>query len=169
MNTPIPTPFDIINPGPGAIVPTSLAWILLTASTLSVLLYINYRRRTPSANSIQATLNALLDELRIAAAQPINQQSLERTTRLVRRIITPYLSEDIATMSCSELKSLAASLHCNMEDQGTSLSTLLIQLAEIEEQAYAPQTNETGSAKIRELHSELIGGLESHVRRFRPL
>jgi hypothetical protein len=168
MNTPIPTPFDIIDPGPGALVPTGLAWIALLAGALGVLLYIVYRRRIPGANSIHATLRGLLDELRAAAAQPGSVQNLERVIRLARRILTPYTSEELATMSCSELRSMSATLSTGADAAAASLSTLLGQLAELEEQAYAPQTNLADRARLSELHTNLVGGLEDHVRRFRP-
>jgi hypothetical protein len=168
MNTPIPTPFDIIDPGPGALVPTGVTWIALAACAIIVLLYTAYRRRTPSAHSIHATLRALIDELRVAAAQSNSEQGLERVTRLARRVLTPYTSGELATMSCSELRSMSASLGRSSDEAAISLSPLLGQLAELEEQAYAPQTSEASHVKLRELCTDLISGLEAHVRRFRP-
>jgi hypothetical protein len=168
MNTAIPTPFDIIDPAPAALVPTGLAWTILAACTLVAFLYILFRRRAPGAHSIHTTLRALLDELQIATAVPYSQQSLERVTRLARRILTPYISKEAATLSCNELRSMAVALRQGSDERAASLAALLMQLAEIEEHAYAPQAREADGAKLLKLQGDLIGNLETHVRRFRP-
>lgn len=172
MDTPIPTPFDIINPGPGALVPTGLAWAALAACALGVIAYISYRRRIPGAHSMQSTLLVLLDQLRSAASKSSvdcgDQHSFERVSRLVRRVLTPYMSVEVATMSCSELRSVAATLLISSDEAETSLAPILSQLAELEEQAYAPQAGPEDRARLIELQGLLVSGIETHVRRFRP-
>lgn len=172
MNTPIPTPFDIIDPRPGALVPTGLAWIALAACSLGVLGYISFRRRTPGAHSMQATLRVLIDELRAAAAQCSDTgemgHNFELVTRLIRRVLTPYVSKELATMSCSELRSASSTLLQSSNKADVSLAPLLSQLATLEEHSYAPQTSSKELAGLQQLQSKLIDEIESHVRRFRP-
>jgi hypothetical protein len=169
MTTPIPTPFDIIDPGPGALVPSGLAWLALVAVSLLICAAIAIKRRIPKAKSINARLQKLLDELRAGATGVTAPQDIERLARLVRRIVSPYMSVEVSGMSSGDLRLAAATLHTKPEERDRSLSEALLLLATIEELAYAPRDSISDARVLSGILEKLVTSLESHVRRFPPL
>lgn len=169
MTTPIPTPFDIIDPSPGALVPTAIAWLSLVAVSFVVCAVIAMRRRIPRAKSINARLQRLVDELRSIATNASTPQELERLARLSRRIISPYMTSEVSGMSPGDLRAAAASLRKKADDKDQSLSEAILLLSAIEEQAYAPRELISNTATLSGSIEKLVSSLENHVRRFRPL
>lgn len=169
MTTPIPTPFDIIDPSPGALVPTVTAWFSLLVVSLIVCAVIAMRRRIPRAKSINARLQKLVDELRSVAAHTSTPQELERLARLSRRIISPYVTSEVSGMSPGDLRAAAATLGKSRDDNDRSLSEIIFLLAAIEEQTYAPGESISNASALSGSVEALVTRLENHVRRFRPL
>jgi len=169
MPTLLPTPFDIIEPGPGQLIPSEYAWLALLVMTLLGAALIVFMRRTRSPQKITSTLQVLVDELRIIGAGAQSRPDIERVSRLGRRIISPYFVEDVTSMSCSELQSHAVKIRNRANEESVSLAEAILLLAKIEEIAYAPDTSLDGNTELRTLTDSLVAGLESHIRRFRPI
>jgi hypothetical protein len=169
MNTPIPTPFDIIEPGPGALVPTWLAWLVLVIGAAAFLAAIALKRRAPRPPSVNATLRNLIDQLRRAKLDDRDQRNIEQATRLARLVISPFTRTSISTMSCYEIKSLADALQNSSDDSERSLAEALALLGELEERSYAPITSDGDLALSRAILDKLTSAIESHVGRFKPL
>lgn len=170
MNTAIPTPFDIIDPGPGVLLPTGLAWLALVSFAILSLTVFTLLRRTPRPHSIRKTLRMLLDELNVATAHVTHQKDIERVTRIARRILSPYTSLDVGSMTSSELRGFAASLGQSTDEATRAVSPLLLLLAEVEERAYAPLHNMSGDDNtLHDILQRLRSALEDHVTRFQPL
>lgn len=164
---PIPTPYDIIDPSPGAVIPTGIAWVILLLVAVLLSALITWVRRTPRAYSLHATIRGLLDELRALSGSSGKREELERISRLARRIVAPYCSADTGAMSCSELRALAASLASSQQESDRSLSQLLDLIAGVEERAYAPLAEPSTPNRDLGAIETLISSLEVHIRRFR--
>jgi hypothetical protein len=162
MSTPIPSPFDIIEPPPGPIVPSPMAWIL-TALFFAAMLALSrllYRRmKTPPLHTLVATL---LDEFKRAASQSHTSLAVERIARLTKRILSVLIADDVDSLSSSEIRSLAISLSRSSDERQRSSAAILELLAQVEELAYAPQDS---TPEIQSLISQLERSLEEHVRR----
>ena len=169
MNTTIPTPFDIINPGPGALLPTGLAWLVLLGCMGIALIIFALLQRRPKPLAIRKTVRRLLDELNAATAHISSQQDIERIMRIARRIVSFYTTIEISSMSCTEIRSFATSLSDHTDDAVRSLSPLLLLLSDVEERAYAPFNNLEDDPTLHGILQKLRSGLEEHVTRFQPL
>lgn len=169
MDTPIPTPFDIIDPAPGAVVPTGMAWLILLVLVGLALAAIAVYRRTPRGRSVHRTLHALLDEVRRLCSQPSAQRNTQRITRLTRRLASAYCGIDTGALSCAELRALAQEIGSRTDESAHSLSSIVALLAHLEEQAYAPHHATAPQASSDDTLVTLVQTLETHVRRFRPL
>jgi hypothetical protein len=169
MNTPIPTPFDIIEPGPGALVPTGLAWLALLLCAGVVLGAIAIMRRVPRAPSVNTTIRNLVDQLRRTRLEAHDQSEIERATRLARLIISPFLTSTVDTMSCAEIRSLADTLKDRSYDSDRSLAAILSLLAELEELSYAPLNSARDPDLSAAILDRLTSAIESHLGRFKPL
>jgi hypothetical protein len=169
MTTPIPTPFDIIDPDLGPLLPTGLAWLLLLACAGIGLLCVALLRRTPRPHSLRATLRSLLNELRAAANNVSCRQDIERVARIARRLISLYTSAEVASMSCSELLTFAKTLKQHSEDNSRALSPLILLLSDLEERAYAPISDSQDLSGLHETLRKLVSGIEEHITRFQPV
>jgi hypothetical protein len=165
MNTPIPTPFDIVDPPAGPIVPTLMWWLLTSLFILCLLLarWIAHRKATPP--SVAILVSALLDELKRTTKLPQEGLVIERTIRLAKRIVSPYVDQEVDSLSSSEMRALAESLRASSEERDQSSGSILQLLAAIDEIAYAPRD---GSTEISTLIPQLENSLEQHVRRHQP-
>ena len=141
MNTPIPTPFDIIDPGPGAVVPTSLTWIILLALGVLGALITLLRSRQPGPAKIYRTLDKLLVEIHQAANTSSHANDLDRIIRLAKRIISPYLDVDAVSLTSTELRQLSQSFKTKHEESTGAIAAGLTALADLEDLAYAPNEN----------------------------
>lgn len=165
MSTPIPTPFDIVDPPAGPIVPSMTVWIL-TALALAALLLLRWLMlRRPGNPPVAKLIAALLDEVKRATAQSQTHHLVERSARLTRRIVSTYLPQAIDSLSQREMRSLAASLGASSDERNRSTAAILELLAEIEELAYAPHDH---APEIRPRLAQLGELLDTHVRRHRP-
>jgi len=167
MITPIPTPFDIIEPPAGAFVPSSIMWLVLALLGAIVFLSAIVSTRRRPAHSVSSLLNSLLSDLNHIRTEATSPQDLERAARLVRRIISPYLPGDAAGLSSGEMRSLADILRERKDDMTSSVAEILPLLAEVEDYAYAPSFEQNLAAAQTTLRS-LCELLESHLRRYRP-
>jgi hypothetical protein len=171
MESPIPTPFDIIEPSSGALTPTPLAWVLLLlVAGCGALLISALIGRSRSANKLSYTLKRLFNEL-CDAAKLITADStsypsatIERVTRITRRILAPLTLADTGGMSCSELRELSRELTAARSDPKSAelteaISNALDLLAILEELTYAPHDK----ASLDNL-AELINSLMQHLR-----
>jgi hypothetical protein len=168
MNSPIPTPYDIIPPPPGPITPPLTVWALLVGLTILAGLLLRYVSRRAQAQSMPKLLGTLTRELSNAGTHSESRASLERVARLSRRIVAPYLSRDATSLSASELRLLASATSNSHTDQDRALSEALSLVADLEDSLYAPATNPTDSEKQRILVQQLISRLESFTRSHRP-
>ncbi len=163
MNTPIPTPFDIVDPPSGPIIPSLSVWLLTLFAVLAFLLtnwIIQRKRRAPS---VGALVVVLLEELRRTATTPLTTASTERIARLAKRIISPHVAHEIDSLSSSEMRELASSLRATPRESDQSAASILELLAKVEDSAYSPFPDGTTSLS---LISQLAGSLEQHVRRY---
>jgi hypothetical protein len=168
MNTAIPTPFDIIDPSPGALVPSGMAWIvLLLGAVVAFLLTSVFSRRT-RAQSLNTLVAALLQELQSIGAQASNPHELERVARLGRRILATYLPEDTAGLSSVEMRALSETLHQKDSELLVSASKALVALADVEDRAYAPSGATDKNPENTAAVQNLVDQLENLVRRQRP-
>lgn len=168
MTTPIPTPADIIDPQPGALEPTSTAWLFLAVLTILFWFYLRFIQRKPSPQPLHSTLQALVNQLRLETSQPHTSPQAERVVKLARCIVSPYTEHDTSSMTSDELRSLAQSLEQSTHDNFRSLAQILPLIADIEEQAYAPKTCVTQEGDTRSSMITLATLLEEHTRRFKP-
>jgi mannitol-1-phosphate/altronate dehydrogenase len=162
MNTAIPTPFDIVDPPSGPIVPSLTAWLLTALAVLGFLLASRIIQRKGRAPSMAALVVNLLEELRRAVTAPLTTTSTERIARLAKRIISPYLTQEIDSLSSSEMRELAKSLQATPRESDQSAAAILELLAKVEESAYAPTSDFAAGSN---LISQLEGSLQQHVRR----
>ena len=169
MDTPIPTPFDIIDPNPGALVPTSLTWILLLVIALLGALITLLRSRKPGPAKIHRTLQRLLVEIRQAADTYSRPSDLDRIIRLAKRIISPYLDADAASLTATELRQVSHSFKTKHDESKDVIAAGLAALADLEDLAYAPNDTAPQSIRAKELVVALISRLESLVKGVRPL
>jgi hypothetical protein len=167
MTTPIPTPFDIIDPPPGAFIPSGTMWLVLGLVGVAAFLVAKLAARRGKAHSVGSLLDSLLTELGQVRSQASSPHDLERAARLVRRIISPYLSCDTAGLSSDEMRSLAGTLREQKDEVTSSVAQILPLLAELEDYAYAPAFDQTSDTARTALNT-LFERLETHVRRHRP-
>jgi hypothetical protein len=167
MTTPIPTPFDIIDPPPGAFIPSGTMWVVLVLAGIAAFLLARFGGGRGRSHSISSLLNVLLAELNQIRTQVTNQHDLERAARIGRRILSPYLPCDTAGLSSAEMRSLASTLCEQKDDLASSVAEILPLLAAIEDYAYAPSFEQTISTAQATLNS-LFDRLEAHVRRHPP-
>jgi hypothetical protein len=180
MDSPIPTPFDIIDPSAGALTPTPLAWaiLILTAgcSALLISALIGSNRR---ANKLSKTLKRLFNELCdtsnliTANTQPYPTDLIERAARITRRILTPVTDVDTGGMSCAELREMAHQLSSfkgdyKADELSCAVSNALNLLANLEELTYAPHDN-TSIKNVSELLNNLIQHLGVAIKTKRAL
>jgi hypothetical protein len=169
MNTTIPTPFDIIDPGPGALLPTGLAWLVLLACMALALIVFALLQRRPRSLGIRRTVRRLLDELNTATAHVSSQQDIERVTRIARRIASLYSTIEVGPMSPTEIRLFADSLSQHADHATRALSPVLLLLSDLEERAYAPCNSLAEDHTLHETLQKLRSNLEEHVTRFQPL
>jgi hypothetical protein len=132
METPLPTPFDIIDPGPGQLVPTGLAWIFLFAVAALVGLIIALRSRRPVPKNIYKTLTRLVHELKQAADSGNKTSDLDLIIRLARRIVSPYLEDDATSLTSDELRIRSQTIRAKKLESLDSLACALSTLADLE-------------------------------------
>jgi hypothetical protein len=169
MNTTIPTPFDIIDPGPGAVLPTGLAWLVLLACMTLALVVFALLQRRPRPLPIRKTVRRLLDDLNAATAHVSSQQDIERITRIARRVASLYTTIEVGPMSPTEIRLFAASLSQHKDDAARALSPLLLLLSDLEERAYAPYNSFRDDPTLHDALQKLRSNLEEYVTRFQPL
>jgi hypothetical protein len=169
METPIPTPFDIIDPGPGQLVPTSFAWLLLFTLAALAGLILALRSRRPAPKNIYRTLTRLVHELKKAADSGDKTADLDRIIRLARRIVSPYLEDDATSLTSDELRIKSQTIRAKKLESLDSLAGALSTLADLEEFAYAPKGRRNGGDKLDDLVKLLVDTLEQHVRRYKPI
>lgn len=87
---------------------------------------------------MQRIVTSLADELRRASSNVESSTSVERITRLTRRIISMYIPQETDSLSSHELRTLATSLSGSSLEQSRSLGSILNLLASLEDIAYAP-------------------------------
>jgi hypothetical protein len=168
METPIPTPFDIIPPPPGAWVPSPLSWgITLLLAILGGWWCSRLRRQQP-APPIQRMLQSLLADLQ--STLQTSPPQLERASRIARRIVSQYSAinpkgGDLTGLSSSELRELALTLPTTTDAQAASHAELLTLIADLEDGAYAPHNAELPTT-LATLGERLRLALETHLRRF---
>lgn len=169
METPIPTPFDIIEPGPGALVPTGMAWILLLSVSILIASVSLLRSRKPGPAKIYRALEKLLSEIKQATDSLSRQGDLERIIRLAKRIISPYLETEAASLTSTELRHLSESYKAKHQEATDAIAAGLTALADLEDLAYAPNSSNDQPDKRRDLVATLISRLESLVRGVKPI
>ena len=170
------TPFDIIEPPPGALIPSFAAWIALTALVIGGYTLSKIISKKRRASPLGKTLSALLDEAKKIAARADSPAEIERLARLLRRIVSQLVMKDVSALTPIEIKQLAISLKNSADSKSqptdehlqkiASNSSILNILSELEEHAYSPLTKSESSAITRTIITRLIDVLESHLRRF---
>jgi hypothetical protein len=163
MKTTIPSPFDIIPPPPGPWEPTRYAWLLLIVVLLLCFWLIRRsgQRRTLLAPQI---VRALETELSHAASQtPI---PLERLSRLTKRLIGFYITQDLSGLTSPETRVVAQSLRKG-DDQSRSAAEIVELLATIEDQEYAPRERSPEIALSDDI-KHLLTAISAHTRRYKP-
>lgn len=163
METPIPTPFDIIPPPPGAWVPSPLTWSLVLLLAIIGGWWGSRLRRKQPAPPIQRMLQSLLADLK--STLTTSPPQVERASRIARRIVSQYASVDITGLSSSELREQASTLPITTDAQSASNAELLTLIADLEDGAYAPRSGEF-PATLTALGERLLLALETHLRRF---
>lgn len=169
METPIPTPFDIISPGPGPLVPTSLAWVLLLAFGLLGAGIALVRSRRPGPAKIYRALQRLLHEIKQVANKCSSTSDLERIIRLSKRILSPYLDGDAASLTSTELKALSQSYKSRHQVSSDAIAASLAALADLEDLTYAPNDYSQLISREKELTASLVSRLESLIREVKPI
>jgi hypothetical protein len=159
----IPTPYDIVAPPPGPIIPSVSAWGALALLLLVVFTVRWFAARRHKSPSLQGLVADLLDELRRLSSNPESGTSLERITRLTRRILSMYIPQGTDSLSSTELRSLAATLSQSSMEQARSSASIVDLLASLEDLAYAPQQS---PASQRELISQIEQLIDQLVRRY---
>ncbi|MFO0415885.1 MAG: DUF4381 family protein [Pseudomonadota bacterium] len=166
----IPTPFDIIDPAPDALVPSAVAWLILVLLAALAYLAILLFNKRPARRSARYLVGRTLEELKSAADS--NQSSLnsERIARLSRRILTTYLKRDIGALSPSELENLATELRQSEKSNEMlqSASIILELIGQLEDATYAPASDTSTDTEQPRLIQRIITALETHIRRFSP-
>lgn len=163
MNTPIPTPFDIIPPPPGPWVPTGYAWLFLIALLLLAwwLIRRSGRRRSLATQQIVRSLET---ELSHAASQ--TPLPLERLCRLTKRLIGFYIPHDLSGLTSPETRVVAQALRKG-DDRSRSAAEIVDLLATIEDQEYAPRERSQESLLNSEIQ-HLLTAITAHTRRYKP-
>lgn len=166
MTTPIPTPFDIIDPPPGPFIPSLHTWLWLAIATaLGATLawwLSNRQKRRSTASAVQE----LVAELRRINSTAMPSAGAERITRIAKRILAAFMTADPAGLSPVELRVLASSMGAAPDECTRSASSILALVAEVEELTYSPNCSDPVCQPI--IHN-LVSDLENHVRRYRPL
>ena len=166
MATPIPTPFDIIDPPPGPFIPSLHMWLWLAIATaLGATLawwFSNRQKRGSTASAVQE----LVAELKRITSTAMPTAGAERITRIAKRILAAYMPADPAGLSPVELRVLASSMSRAPDESTRSASSILALVAEVEELTYSPNFSDVVYQPIAR---NLVSDLENHVRRYRPL
>jgi len=165
MRTPIPTPFDIIEPPPGPLIPSGTTWLALVLITVLGVAATRWFNRASKAKTMDDVLQNLVEELHRRASSAASHSDLERITRLAKRIVAAYTPTDPAGLSPVELRSTAAVLRASMNDTDRSTAVIVELIADIEELTYAPSTDDVHH---HTLVSNLVTNLSNQVRRPRP-
>jgi hypothetical protein len=143
-------------------------WWALVLVGLCALLIMRIAWRRGRTSSINSLLSSLVSELKNTSPRATTPGELERTTRLARRILTPYLNCEAAGLSSEEMRTLADSLREQSDADSRSLAEIVVAVAELEDQAYAPARDSAWSSKTETSVRALVELVENHVRRHRP-
>jgi hypothetical protein len=170
MPSAIPTPFDIIDPAPDALVPSAVAWLSLLSLAALVYLAIALLNRRASPRSAKKLVLSTLAELQSAAQSSNGSANCERIARLSRRVLSTYLKRDIGALSPNELSALAKQL-CESDQSNeidASASIILELISQLEDSTYAPDQPASSATQLILLAQKVVTALETHVRRFDP-
>jgi len=164
---PIPTPFDIIPPASGPLIPSTVAWILLAVLGAGGAWLASRARNQGTGNSLRAVLESLAKDLDHAARE-LSTGEVERVTRVARRIISHYVPNDLSGFTSAEIRTLAHERAENADEMFLSTSAILHIIADLEELAYAPKRNAI-AREASELATRLSRMINLHLRRHPPV
>jgi hypothetical protein len=111
----------------------------------------------------------LLQEIKQVADKCSSTSDLERIIRLSKRILSPYLDGDAASLTSTELKELSLSYKARHQVSSDSIAASLASLAELEDLTYAPTDPLQKTNRERELLDALVNRLESLVKEVKPI
>lgn len=154
MHTPMPEPYDITDIPHIAWVPGIAAWgaILVGLALMAVVIW---RRNTPRRiKGDVKVVDKLITELK-ATARAQGEMSLERASRIARRIVS-YISErNVLELTGDELRASIT------EDTSPVLRRIIEAVASFEELGYSPASPERDTS-ARELALQLANLLEDY-------
>ncbi|MEY4701780.1 MAG: hypothetical protein RL326_1967 [Pseudomonadota bacterium] len=164
MQTPIPTPFDIISPPPAPWVPTTYAWLVLLSALVLAYWWIRRLGRKRRAPAVEQIIRGLESELTHATTQ--DPLRLERVCRLAKRLIAFYIPQDLTGLTSPETRMVAEALRKG-DDRSRSAAQIVELLAAIEDREYAPKDSSPESALLTDVNN-LTAALATHTRRYKP-
>jgi hypothetical protein len=162
MATPIPTPFDIIDPPPGPLIPSLTMWLMLVGLLVVARTVLWLFQRAKKPTPLGQHVRSLLHNLSTTANKAETPEQLQRVARLAKRILSAYLPFDPSSLSPSDLRDKAGSLTKSLDPLEQSTGSLLHLLADIEDLTYAPHT---ATELIRQRATQLLEATQTHVGR----
>jgi hypothetical protein len=159
MRTPIPEPYDITDIPYIAWVPGLTAWALI-AAVLALAAAIVWRRNSPRDASGDLTIvEKLISELK-ATANVSGEISLERASRIARRIVSHISGRNVLELTGDELRA-------SIPEESPPIFTSIIEaVASFEELGYSPASPQR-DASARELASRLAKLIDEYRNQMR--
>jgi len=159
MNTPIPEPYDITDIPHIAWIPGIAAWggILIALALIAAVIW---RRNTPRRSKGDLkVVDKLITELK-ATTNIGGELSLERASRIARRIVSYISGRNVLELTGDELR---ASIN---EETPPILKRIIQAVASFEELGYSPATSQRDTS-ARELALQLATLIEDYRNQMR--
>jgi Domain of unknown function (DUF4381) len=135
MQTPIPEPYDITEIPYIAWVPGTSAWLIAALAICGLALLV-WRRNAPrKPRGDIKIIDTMLSELR-QSVEPAGTVSVERASRIARRIVSYISGKNVAELTADELRAAAE------EESSAPLRDIMRAVASFEEIGYSPPSTE---------------------------